>query len=93
MESFVRPSIVLKCNDWDMDNDTISLYDYIKSQQGKEKTMIILKEDYTIDSVKTKEDYFGINLEYIAVPKIFKELFKKEFNWEQLSGNPPSKIH
>lgn len=80
MESFVPPAIVLKCNDWDLDNDSVSLYDYIKSQRGKEKTMIILKEDYTIDSVKTNEDYFGIDLEYIAVPKIFKELYKKEFN-------------
>lgn len=92
-ESFVRPAIILKYNDWDMDNDSLSFHDYVKSQQRKEKTMIILKEDYTIDSVKTNEDYFGVSLEYIAVPKIFKELFKKEFNWEQLSGNPPSKIH
>jgi tetratricopeptide (TPR) repeat protein len=92
-ESFVRPAIVLKCNDWDMDNDSVSLHDYVKSQQSKEKTMIILKEDYTINSVKTNEDYFGVNLEYIAVPKMFKELIKKEFNWEELSGNLPSKTH
>lgn len=93
MLSFVRPAILLKCNDWDMDNDSLPLHDYIKSQQGKEKTMIILKEDYTIDSVKTKEDYFGINLEYIAVPKTFKELIKKDFNWEELSDNLPTKMH
>lgn len=87
MESFVHPAIVLKCNDWDLDNDSVTLYDYIESQRDNEKTMIILKEDYTIDSVKTDEDYFGINLEYIVVPKMFKELFKKEFNGEESFNN------
>ncbi|MCM1503096.1 MAG: hypothetical protein NC115_10600 [Bacteroidales bacterium] len=74
-----RDFVVLSCNDWSILDSAVFSTETLKSYINKEKQMIILKENYTIDTLSFSEDKMGALLHYVSVPEVVYQMIVSDF--------------
>lgn len=62
-----KPCLLLSCNDWNICDSTLFNRGMVLEDTGKTKHVVILKDDYTLDTLKIKEDMLGVEISYRPV--------------------------
>lgn len=68
--------ILLSCNDWSICDSTLFNGDMILKDKGKVKNVVILKDDFSTDTLKIKGDRFGVLISYRPVSSMTLDLVR-----------------
>lgn len=71
-----KPCILLSCNDWSICDSTLLNRDMILKDKGKVKNVVILKDDFSTDTLKIKEDLLGVIISYRPVNSMTLDLVR-----------------
>lgn len=71
-----KPCILLSCNDWSICDSTLFDRDTILKDKGKIKNVVILKDDFSTDTLKIKEDMLGVLISYRPVNSMTLDLVR-----------------
>lgn len=77
LESFV----VLSCNNWNIRDSILFNSNYISNHKGMPKNIVMLKNDYSTDTICILNDKIGAMLNYVPVPEpVYQMLLYDFFN-------------
>lgn len=71
-----KPCILLSCNDWSICDSTLLNRDMVLKDTGKVKNVVILKDDFSTDTLKIKEDLLGVIISYRPVSSMTLDLVR-----------------
>lgn len=71
-----KPCILLSCNDWSICDSTLFNREMILKDKGKVKKVVILKDDFSTDTLKIKEDMLGVLISYRPVNSMTLDLVR-----------------
>lgn len=72
-----KPCILLSCNGWNVCDSTLFTRDMVLKDKGKTKQVIILKDDFSTDTLRIQEDLLGVNISYRHVNSLTLDLVRK----------------
>lgn len=72
--------MVLKCNDWDISDSIPFNIEVLERNKGKEKTLIMLKDDYTTDTICFSSDKMGAILRFVMLPEPVYQMLLYDFS-------------
>lgn len=72
-----KPCLLLSCNGWSICDSTLFSRDMVVADSGKIKHIVILKDDYTLDTLRIKEDKLGVEISYRPVCSMTLDLIRK----------------
>lgn len=73
-----KPCLVLSCNGWNICDSTLFSRDMVVADSGKIKQIVILKDDYTLDTLQIKEDRLGVEISYRPVCSMTLDMIRKK---------------
>lgn len=79
-EGITDSRILLQCNDWHFSHGTTFLADSVAKYTGKEKRLVLLSDDYKLDTLKIKADNLGVMIEHVVVPTALYEMLLHDFS-------------
>lgn len=74
-----KPVILIKCNDWNIHDNKLFSFDNIRKDKGKPKRIVVLKDDYTTDTLSIYADNLGVEIDYRIVPFTTLKLLRSDF--------------
>ena len=86
-----KPCILISCNDWNICDSILFNREMVLKDKGKVKKVVILKDDYTTDTLRIKDDLLGVTISYRPINfmtvDLLRQLFfgygvKKKCNWK-----------
>ena len=86
-----KPCILISCNDWNICDSILFNREMVLKDKGKVKKVVILKDDYTTDTLSIKDDLLGVAISYRPINfmtvDLLRQLFfgycvKKKCNWK-----------
>lgn len=73
--------LVLKCNEWDIRDSIPFSVEVIDRDKGRKKTLIMLNDDYSTDTICFSTDKMGAQLKFVFVPEpVYQMLIYDFFN-------------
>lgn len=82
-----KPCILIKCNDWSICDSTLFTREMVLKDKGKVKKVVILKDDYTTDTIHIKEDLLGVTINYRPTNILTLDLLRHSFFIECSNGH------
>ena len=79
-EGITDSRILLQCNDWHFSHGTNFLPDSVAKYKGYEKRLVLLSDDYTLDTLIIQSDKLGVNIEHVMVPTALYEMLLHDFS-------------
>jgi tetratricopeptide (TPR) repeat protein len=79
-EGITDSRILLQCNDWHISHGTNFLPDSVAKYQGYEKHLVLLSDDYTLDTINIQTDKLGVRIEHVMVPTALYEMLLHDFS-------------
>ena len=74
-----KPCLLLSCNEWNLCDSMLFTRDVVLRDKGRVKTITILKNDYTTDTLHIKEDLLGVKIEYRPASSMTIDLLRRSF--------------
>ena len=71
---------MLQCNDWHFSHGTNFLPDSVAKYKGHEKHLVLLSDDYTLDTLNIQTDKLGVRIEHAMVPTALYEMLLHDFS-------------
>lgn len=79
-EGVTEPRILLQCNDWHFSHGTNFLSDSVVKYKGKEKRLVLLTDEYKVDTLNIHTDMLGVRIEHVMVPTALYEMLLHDFS-------------
>lgn len=79
-EGITDSRILLQCNDWHFSHGTYFLPDSVAIYKGQEKHLVLLSDDYTLDTLNIQTDKLGVRIEHVMVPTALYEMLLHDFS-------------
>ena len=79
-EGITDSRILLQCNDWHFSHGTNFLPDSVAKYKGHEKHLVLLSDDYTLDTLNIQTDKLGVSIEHVMVPTALYEMLLYDFS-------------
>lgn len=79
-EGITDSRILLQCNDWHFSHGTNFLPDSVAKYKGHEKHLVLLSDDYTLDTLNIQTDKLGVRIEHVMVPTALYEMLLHDFS-------------
>ena len=79
-EGITDSRILIQCNDWHFSHGTYFLPDSVAKYKGKEKHLVLLSDDYRLDTLTINTDKLGVRIENVAIPIALYELLLHDFS-------------
>lgn len=79
-EGITDSRILLRCNDWEFSHGTNFLPDSVAKYRGMKKQLVLLSDDYKLDTISIESDRLGARIEYVFVPTAIYELLLHDFS-------------
>lgn len=79
-EGITDSRILLQCNDWHISHGTTFLPDSVAKYKGHEKHLVLLSDDYTLDTINIQTDKLGVRIEHVMVPTALYEMLLHDFS-------------
>lgn len=86
-----KPCVLISCNGWNICDSILFNREMVLKDKGKVKKVVILKDDYTTDTLRIKDDLLGVTISYRPINfmtvDLLRQLFfgygvKKKCNWK-----------
>jgi tetratricopeptide (TPR) repeat protein len=74
-----RQFLILKCNEWDIRDSVPFTIEILNRDKGKEKKLIMLKEDYSTDTICFSTDKMGAMLSFKLMPEPVYQMLIYDF--------------
>ena len=79
-EGITDSRILIQCNDWHFSHGTYFLPDSVAKYKGKEKHLVLLSDDYRLDTLLIKTDRLGVRIKNVMVPTALYEMLVNDFS-------------
>lgn len=74
-----KPCILISCNDWNICDSILFNREMVLKDKGKVKKVVILKDDYTTDTLSIKDDLLGVAISYRPINFMTVDLLRQRF--------------
>ena len=74
-----KPCILISCNDWNICDSILFNREMVLKDKGKVKKVVILKDDYTTDTLRIKDDLLGVTISYRPINFMTVDLLRQLF--------------
>lgn len=74
-----KPCVLLSCNSWNICNPMLFTTEMVRKDKGKVKTVIILKDDFTTDTLRIKDNLLGVIIDYRLTNFMTIDLLQRRF--------------
>lgn len=74
-----KPCVLISCNGWNICDSILFNREMVLKDKGKVKKVVILKEDYTTDTLCIKDDLLGVTISYRPINFITVDLLRQLF--------------
>ena len=74
-----KPCILISCNDWNICDSILFNREMVLKDKGKVKKVVILKDDYTTDTLRIKDDLLGVTISYRPTNFMTVDLLRQLF--------------
>lgn len=78
-EGITDSRILIQCNDWHFSHGTIFLPDSVTKYKGEEKHLVLLSDNYRLDTLVIKTDRLGVRIENVMIPTALYEMLANDF--------------
>lgn len=77
-----EPRILLKCNDWLFSSREKFTPEIVQSYAGKTKEIVLLSDNYNVDTIHISTDKLGVNIREVGVDRPFYYLLLHDFDYK-----------
>lgn len=74
-----KPCVLISCNDWNICDSILFNREMVLRDKGKVKKVVILKDDYTTDTLSIKNDLLGVAINYRPTNFMIVDLLRQRF--------------
>lgn len=74
-----RSCVLISCNDWNICDSILFNREMVLKDKGKVKKVVILKDDYTTDTLRIKDDLLGVTINYRPINSMTVDLLRLRF--------------
>ena len=74
-----KPCDLISCNDWNICDSILFNREMVLKDKGKVKKVVILKDDYTTDTFRIKDDLLGVAINYRPINFMIVDLLRQRF--------------
>lgn len=74
-----KPCVLISCNDWNICDSILFNREMVLKDKGKVKKVVILKDDYTTDTFRIKDDLLGVTINYRPINFMIVDLLRQRF--------------
>ena len=74
-----KPCVLISCNGWNICDSILFNREMVLKDKGKVKKVVILKDDYTIDTLRIKDDLLGVTISYRPINFMTVDLLRQLF--------------
>ena len=74
-----KPCVLISCNDWNICDSILFNREMVLKDKGKVKKVVILKDDYTTDTLRIKDDLLGVVINYRPINFMIVDLLRQRF--------------
>ena len=74
-----KPCILISCNDWNICDSILFNREMVLKDKGKVKKVVILKDDYTTDTLSIKDELLGVAISYRPINFMTVDLLRQRF--------------
>ena len=74
-----KPCVLISCNDWNICDSILFNREMVLKDKGKVKKVVILKDDYTTDTLRIKDDLLGVAINYRPINFMIVDLLRQRF--------------
>ena len=75
-----KPCVLISCNDWNICDSILFNREMVLKDKGKVKKVVILKDDYTTDTLRIKDDLLGVTISYRPINFMTVDLLRCKFS-------------
>lgn len=86
ISSFIKAGItdsriLIKCNDWAFSDSLLFTSDNVVRDIGKTKEIVLLSDEYKLDTIKITTDKLGVLIQYVPVPIALYQMLLLDFSF------------
>ena len=74
-----KPCVLISCNGWNICDSILFNREMVLKDKGKVKKVVILKDDYTTDTLSIKDDLLGVAISYRPINFMTVDLLRQRF--------------
>ena len=74
-----KPCVLISCNGWNICDSILFNREMVLKDKGKVKKVVILKDDYTTDTLRIKDDLLGVTISYRPINFMTVDLLRQLF--------------
>lgn len=74
-----KPCVLLSCNSWNICKPKLFTSKMVRKDKGKVKMVIILKDDFTTDTLRIKDNRLGVIIDYRLTTFMTIDLLQRRF--------------
>lgn len=74
-----KPCVLISCNDWNICDSILFNREMVLKDKGKLKKAVILKDDYTTDTLCVKDELLGVTISYRPINFMTIDLLRQLF--------------
>ncbi len=75
-----KPCVLISCNDWNICDSILFNRKMVLKDKGKVKKVVILKDDYTTDTLRIKDDLLGVAINYRPINFMIVDFLRCKFS-------------
>ena len=85
ISSFIKAGItdsriLIRCNDWAFSDSLLFTSDNVVQDIGKTKEIVLLSDEYKLDTIKITTDKLGVLIQYVPVPIALYQMLLLDFS-------------
>lgn len=75
-----KPCVLISCNDWNICDSILFNRKMVLKDKGKVEKVVILKDDYTTDTLRIKDDLLGVAINYRPINFMIVDFLRCKFS-------------